>query len=163
MVLKVAVLLLLENVQYIFSFSEVKSWGFVNSCFVIGQIPFHYFFYLACWDAECSKCLVALMQENSLWGSSLFFTQFSGSQDRQRNAKYPLPSRLVQGDAKAFPSWNMSLSQTLLSCKPNILWCGCEWSSWLQCSYWCHRFYVHEVVILPFVTLQKTMFFTFYL
>lgn len=99
------------------------------------------------------------MQENGLWGSSLFFNQFSGSQDRQRNAEYPLPSRLIRpGECWAFLSWTMSISQTLLSCKPNILWC--EWSSRLQCSYWRHRFRIHEVVILPFGT-EKQCFLLF--
>lgn len=32
--------------KYFFSFSEVKSQVLGNSCFVIGQIPFHYFFIL---------------------------------------------------------------------------------------------------------------------
>lgn len=50
--------------------------------FLPGEIPIHY--YIAYGVMQNTKCLVVLLQENHLEGDcSLFFTQFSGSQDQQ--------------------------------------------------------------------------------
>lgn len=140
---------------WFFSFIELKSRVFGNSCFVIEQNSFPLcFFYLAyAGMSECSKCLIALMQEKSLWGSSLFLW-VSGLAEKCKISS-PFPFHL--GGSWGVP-WNMSIPQTLLSCKLNILWC--EWSSLLQCSCWCHKFNVHGVVIFTIWNFAKTSFFS---